>query len=283
VGIGVVDYVTGPDLGFSLFYLVPILWSAWRTGRPAALGMAVLASTCWLTADAGWHGVNGVTIWNGFTRLGIYTSMAWLTSRLRVDQQQLVDLNGKLQDANAKLQDVLKNEQTLARTDALTGLPNRRLFMEELRRATARSHRSGTPIAIAYLDLDHFKLFNDRHGHTAGDAGLRAVGEALRAHVRENDVAARLGGDEFGIVLDRCDEDTARALAARLLHELTRSLAAAPKGAVAVSIGVACFEGPPPSPEDMIDHADAAMYCAKAEGTKGIYVTTIAARGRSTR
>src|SRR5438045_5052440 len=87
-GIGVIDYLTGPDIGFSLFYLIPIVWSAWRTTRSIALGLAVLASASWLAADMPWHGVNAVSLWNRLTRLGVYVSLAWLASRARLDQQQ---------------------------------------------------------------------------------------------------------------------------------------------------------------------------------------------------
>ena len=268
-GIGIADHLTGPDVGFSLFYLAPIVWSAWHTTRSTALCLAVLASVSWVSADTAWHGMNAISLWNGFTRFGIYVSMAWLTSRVRVDQQQL-------QEMNAKLQELLDQEHALARTDALTGLPNRRLFMEELRRASARSHRNKTPIAVVYLDLDRLKTFNDRSGHAAGDGVLRAVGEVLRKNVRENDVAARLGGDEFGMLLDQCTEEKARVVVTRLLREVTGSLQEITKGLVSISIGVACFDDPLLAPDVLIDHSDAAMYCAKAQGTNRIYVTQIA-------
>jgi diguanylate cyclase (GGDEF)-like protein len=269
-GIGVMDYFSGPDVGFSLLYLAPIAWSAWQGDRSASLALALLASALWLIADIAWHGLNVVSAWNGFTRFSIYMSIAWLTSRVWTDQQQLRALN-------ARLQELLEHEQQLARTDALTALPNRRLFVDELRRAAARSHRAKTPLAVAYLDLDRFKAFNDRSGHLAGDAVLKAVGKVLAGHVRGNDLAARLGGDEFGVLLDNCTEQTARITGTRLLDELKTTLADLTKGEVGMSIGVACFDGPPLSPETVIDHADAAMYCAKGQGTNGLFVTHLSA------
>jgi diguanylate cyclase (GGDEF)-like protein len=269
IAIGIIDYLTGPDVGFSLFYLAPIVWGAWHVDRVTGLALAMLASVFWLAADIAWHGLNLVSVWNGLTRFGIYVPMAWLTSSLRLEQQQLRVLN-------ARLQEMLEHEQLLARTDALTLLPNRRLFVDELRRAIARSHRANTPIAVAYLDLDRFKAFNDRYGHVAGDAVLKSVGEVLRTHVRGDDVAARLGGDEFGILFEQCTPQTAGLTARRLLEELNAAAGELTKGAVAMSIGVACFERPPLEPDAIIDHADAAMYCAKAQ-THGLYVTHIAA------
>ena len=268
--IGVIDYVTGPDIGLSLFYLVPIIWSAWRTRQSTAIAVAICASVSWLAADAAWHGLNAVSIWNGVTRFGIYVSMAALTSRVRRDQR-------RLRDANARLQEVLKYEQNLARTDALTSLWNRRLFVDELRRAAARSHRNNAPLAVAYLDLDQFKSLNDRSGHTTGDALLRAIGDVLRATVRGTDVAARLGGDEFGILLEQCTPYTAHAMATRLLQELSVPLEQIANGSVGISIGVACFNSPPLSPDALIAHADAAMYSAKAQGRNRICLTEIVA------
>jgi diguanylate cyclase (GGDEF)-like protein len=267
--IGTVDYLTGPEVGFSLFYLVPIVWSGWNVGRSSSVALALLASAFWFGADTAWHGVNVISVWNGFTRFGIYISMAWLTTRIRTDQQQL-------QVLNARLQELLAHEQHLARSDSLTGLPNRRLFVEELRRAFARSHRSRAPIAVAYLDLDRFKAFNDRSGHPAGDSVLCRIADELRRQVRGNDVAARLGGDEFALLLDQCSEDAARATAMRVMAQMTRALEEVANGQVGVSIGVACFDGPTLIPERAIDHADAAMYCAKGQGTNRVYVTRLA-------
>jgi len=266
--IGALDYVTGPDIGFSLFYLLPIAWCAWHGRRPVAIALAVVAALLWFTADSAWHGVNLVSLWNGFTRLGIYFAIAFLTARLRHDEMRLRALN-------ARLQELLEQEQQLSRTDPLTNLPNRRLFVDELRRASARIHRTGKPIAVAYVDLDRFKAFNDRFGHAAGDAVLRQVARVLAMQVRGNDVAARLGGAQFGLLLDQCPEDSARATMTRLLDRVVAGLGEVGKGDVSVSIGVACFDGPQLAPEAMIDHADAAMYCAKGQGTNRLYITRL--------
>jgi diguanylate cyclase (GGDEF)-like protein len=272
--IGAVDYLTGPRIGFSLFYLVPIVWGAWHGERGLGVALALLAAAFWIAADTAWTGVTVVSMWNGFTRLGIYVSMAVLIARVREDQRALHDLN-------ARLKELLEHEQVLARTDSLTGLPNRRLFLDELRRATARMHRSSKPVAVVYMDLDGFKTFNDKTGHAAGDAVLRRVAEVLSGQVRGTDLAARLGGAQFGVLLDRCSEDSARITATRLLDQLTVALKDVAKGDVGVSVGVACFEDDSFGPEAMIDHADAAMYCAKGQGQNCIYVTRLGASSTS--
>src|SRR5438034_8416734 len=128
ISLGVLDYLTGPDIGFSLFYLVPIAWGSWYCSRPVGFSLALLATACWMGADLSWHGVNAVSIWNGFVRFGIYVSIAWLTSRVRHDSDELHRVNDQLRA-------LLNEEQQVSRTDVLTGLPNRRMFLEALRSA----------------------------------------------------------------------------------------------------------------------------------------------------
>jgi len=247
---------------------VPIAWAGWHCDRRFTVALAVTAASLWFGAEAGWRGVNAISLWNGFTRLGIYVAIALLTSRLRLDEQRLRALN-------ARLQELLEQEQAISRTDPLTSLPNRRLFTDELRRAGARIHRTGKPIAVAYIDLDRFKAYNDRFGHAAGDSVLRAVSDVLRRQVRGTDLAARLGGAQFGVLLDRCSEDNARTTMTRVLDQVVAAVTQA--GDIGVSIGVACFDDPQLGPDAMIDHADAAMYCAKGQGVNRLYVTRLSA------
>jgi diguanylate cyclase (GGDEF)-like protein len=270
LAIGVVDYFTGPDIGFSLFYLLPIGWAAWHLGRIPTLVLTSIASACWLGADAAWHGMDAVVLWNAFTRLGIYAAIGELIVRVRKDRQRLAALNRQLTE-------LLAQEQRLARTDPLTGLANRRMFEDELRRGVARSRRNSTPMAVAYFDLDQFKSLNDRFGHAAGDNLLQRIATLLAGGIRAGDVAARLGGDEFGLLLDGGTE-AARATVDRLLAQVTEVLRDDPAGKVTVSIGVACFDAPPPPAETLIDHADAAMYCAKSQGKNTFYVTHLPAQ-----
>ena len=112
-----------------------------------------------------------------------------------------------------------------ADVDPLTELPNRRAFERELARSLAYVKRHGTGAALLYLDLDDFKRVNDRHGHSAGDAMLRAVASVLGRHVRESDVVARIGGDEFALLLWNCDEADARAKALALEASIGRTIA----------------------------------------------------------
>lgn len=154
--------------------------------------------------------------------------------------------------------------ESLSRTDELTGLLNRRGFMEELRRALGRARRAGEAGVVLYCDLDGFKAVNDRYGHSAGDAMLRHVATLLCQGVREIDAVARLGGDEFAVLL----ADTSRRDGSKRARALERALSQSHcvhQGVqlpVAVSIGQECY-GAEDDADALLARADMAMYCAK--------------------
>ncbi len=148
--------------------------------------------------------------------------------------------------------------------DALTGLPNRRLFLELLRAALRRLGREPGVVAVLFVDVDRFKQVNDLHGHAAGDELLIRIGRLLADEVRPSDVTARHGGDEFTVLLDHLtDEGEAVDVAERILGALRTSTTGP---SVDVSIGVATTTDPALSPETLVAHADAAMYRAKSRG-----------------
>jgi diguanylate cyclase (GGDEF)-like protein len=149
----------------------------------------------------------------------------------------------------------------LALRDQLTGLHNRRFFEEHLEEAIARCARSGEPMALLVVDLDGLKRINDEGGHLAGDEGLRAAAEALRASVRAGDLACRLGGDEFAVILPGADAAAALVVAERA----QRALAEQSGGRVSFSGGVAVDVAGRP-PHELYRRADDAAYHAKASG-----------------
>jgi diguanylate cyclase (GGDEF)-like protein len=144
-----------------------------------------------------------------------------------------------------------------ARTDPLTGLANRRVWCERFDVERERASRSGEPLAVAMLDLDHFKAFNDRFGHPAGDDMLCQVAQAWTSVIRPTDVLARLGGEEFGILLVDTDLETADAVMERLR-------AAVPLDQT-VSIGFVLWAADETA-DDAMRRADEALYAAKAAG-----------------
>ncbi|HVD93233.1 MAG TPA: GGDEF domain-containing protein [Vicinamibacterales bacterium] len=267
--LGTADYATGPDFEFSLLYLVPVIVLAWREDGRVAIGAAVLAAACALTADTALHGVTIFTLWNGFTRLAIYVALAVLGSLVHSNRERLATMNVRL----ARL---LEEEQRLARTDTLTGLANSRAFSDALHRAIARNRRDRTPLAVACFDLDNFKSLNDAQGHAGGDRALLAAAGALTRVARSADLAARIGGDEFAVLLHNCNEAGAHAVAGRMLQELTSVMQRAGTG-LGASVGVACFTDPPDDPDVTLGAADRALYEAKSQGKGRMVIVSVPA------
>ncbi|MCW1989551.1 diguanylate cyclase (GGDEF)-like protein [Bradyrhizobium diazoefficiens] len=159
----------------------------------------------------------------------------------------------------------------MARHDALTGLPNRVLFHEQLEQGLRRTG-SGDQLAVLCLDLDHFKDINDSLGHPIGDALLKEVGRRLKATVGESDTVARLGGDEFAVVqIGRSEEAAARCLAGRLVEVISAPYEIDDHQIViGVSIGISLSPQDGSNADELLKNADLALYRAKADG-RGTY------------
>jgi diguanylate cyclase (GGDEF)-like protein len=143
-----------------------------------------------------------------------------------------------------------------ARSDDLTGLANRRAWRERLAVEIARAERNRGPLCLAVIDLDHFKAYNDTHGHHAGDVALRDTARAWEVQTREVDLLARLGGEEFVLLLPDTPLEEAEQITQRLLDNLTHGLTA--------SAGLAQWHGE--EPDSFYRRADEALYAAKAGG-----------------
>jgi diguanylate cyclase (GGDEF)-like protein len=247
--VGIVTYLVsvamlrdgaGTTAGFGVLVLLPVVWAAlcgWRT--ELAVALAGVAAVYFIPAllvgapryPAGtWRAgvlllVISATL--GFAVIGLVRRVELLLSQLR----------------------------KLARTDELTGLPNRRAWNELLERQLRIAKRTGRPFTVALLDLDHFKAYNDTHGHLTADRLLREVTAAWRAHLREIDVLARWGGDEFSLLLPDSDPDHSAAL----IDRLRQACPQAPFSAGVVRCG-GC------TPHDqVIATADRALYQAKQD------------------
>ena len=158
---------------------------------------------------------------------------------------------------------VLRGLREDAFTDVLTGLGNRRAFQQAIEGMLMQRRESDSDFALLMLDIDHFKRYNDSHGHPEGDEVLRLVGAALRAALRPGDVAARFGGEEFAVLLPGIGGGLALKVAERIRRDLERT--AWPHEPVTVSIGAAQATHDE-SPEHLVARADAALYRAKREG-----------------
>ncbi len=161
-----------------------------------------------------------------------------------------------------------KELEYLSQVDPLTGLFNRRTFVDLAGAALARRHAAAVPSALLYVDLDHFKQINDRYGHRRGDRILATLGDALRARLGEHDVGARLGGDEFVLWLGGADEAQAIAVAEDLLGACPelRKLAGETEPPLSMSIGIAVDGQSRHTLDQLIEAADQAMYDAKKRG-----------------
>lgn len=173
----------------------------------------------------------------------------------------------QLEEANARLKD---NEQLLeyqAHHDALTGLVNRKLFNDRLAMTVKRAARNHCSFALLVIDLNDFKLVNDRHGHAAGDTVLTNVATRLEVAIRASDTAARIGGDEFVLILDAQGNDDDIAEIIEKIAQMVAAPIILPSGErvrVGASIGLAIYPTHGDSPEQLFNHADQAMYRAKA-------------------
>jgi diguanylate cyclase (GGDEF)-like protein len=174
----------------------------------------------------------------------------------------------RMSELVAQVQDQAAQLAALAHNDALTGIPNRRAWDLDLVREMARVRRSGAPLHVALLDVDHFKRFNDTNGHQAGDLLLKSAAAAWKAKLREGDMLARYGGEEFAALLAGCSQAEAVAI-------LDRVRAATPLGET-VSIGVVQWDGRQ-SPEQLIGSADSALYQAKHQGRNRVVAAPPAA------
>ncbi|MBN1962275.1 MAG: GGDEF domain-containing protein [Deltaproteobacteria bacterium] len=268
-GIGLIDYKTGPDYGVELFYLVPVVACGIRFGAKSSITMALAASISWLLADVAGHNDNNdylcISLWNFSTGLILFVSVGVLTARLRSSRETLTSLNERLQR-------LLADEATLARTDPLTGLQNRRGFREAVELEIARAHRQIRPMCLAYIDIDNFKNINDRHGHAVGDELLAQIATALRETIRAGDLPARLGGDEFGILFIGLSLTDSQNIAERILEHIRELAQRFPDCGLGASIGLAYFDNPPDFPDDLLVPADTAMYQAKDNGKAQVVV-----------
>ncbi|MFC1748942.1 GGDEF domain-containing protein [Pseudomonadota bacterium] len=249
--MGVVDYFSGPELSFSLFYTGPVMLAVWYGGHRHGLVVSFFSAVVWLIAEiaVGREYSHMLTlIWNTIVRLAFFILVMELLLSVR---------------------DKVTTLESLASTDPLTGLVNRRFFLEQLERECARVRRYPEIFTIAYLDLDNFKYVNDTNGHLVGDELLQCVGEVLKSNLRESDMAARLGGDEFAVFFPTMRESTSKQVIEKLHVNLLNAMEE--KGwPVTFSIGVVTYIEPLANIREMVKMADDLMYKVKKSGKDNI-------------
>ncbi len=191
-----------------------------------------------------------------------------LLARVRI-HTKLKLLQDELREKNVLL-------ETLSVTDVLTGLANRRRLMTRLEEEVARARRYKTPLSVVMIDIDHFKRVNDEHGHAMGDEVLRNIGGMLKAGVRTTDLAARYGGEELTLVLPHTDIPAALQVAENLRERFAevehRLDGVTVKKTVSMGVAARDGQGDMPSAEDLLKHADEALYRAKQGGRNRVEV-----------
>lgn len=185
------------------------------------------------------------------------------------------DAKAELRRKNVDLEQMLTRAERLASTDELTGLQNRRRFIQLLGREWASSRRYGHVFSVGIADLDGFKALNDSEGHAVGDEALRRIGVLLSSSLREVDVCARYGGDEFAFLLPHTPREGAAVALSRVADQLQRERNAWGRAMadLGMSIGVASTEDKAlGSPQDLVETADRALYEAKRSGGRRVVV-----------
>ncbi|MDY0341904.1 MAG: GGDEF domain-containing protein [Coriobacteriia bacterium] len=242
--VALLDYLTGEELSFSVFYLLPVLLAGTFISRDAGRAAALAGAVVWgyLEVEARVYSAAWVVVWNTTVRLIFFLAINELVRVARRAHER---------------------ERALSRTDSLTGIANRRVFTEHIEREIAKSGRDGRSFTIVYLDLDHFKRVNDFHGHSEGDGLLRAVAETISSELRTVDLVARIGGDEFGLVLTATSAEGAQMLLARVAEALRRETGE--RWGVSATFGAVTFVEPPATADSAVKLADELMYRGKSQ------------------
>ena len=254
--VAFLDYTTGTEFSFSLFYLLPISLISWMISERLGLVFAILSSCVWIAVDV-LLGNSNITsnlfayLWNATARLGFFLLPVFMI----------------------RLQRALLREQELARTDFLTGVLNTRFFHELAQMEINRSVRYKRPFTIAFIDADNFKTINDTFGHTTGDIVLRAIAMNIKTHLRRTDIVARVGGDEFVVLLSETNAQTAPIVISNMQRTLVKEMNES-GWSVTFSIGVLTLSAQRLSVDEMLGRADQLMYMVKNNGKNNIQYAT---------
>ena len=249
--LGVLDYVTGPDLSLFIFYLVPVAIATWFAGPSSGVALSVLSAVTWSLADILETHVGrnaAVPYWNLFMELSFFFLASSVLAGLRSSMER---------------------EQKQGRIDYLTGAVNSRYFEELAEREIQRALRYRHIFTAAYLDLDNFKAVNDSKGHQEGDRLLRLVVSTIVDSVRATDIVARLGGDEFIILFPETGSDMARTAVEKIRDKLLEIMIAN-DWPVTFSFGLVTFDSAPQSVHHLVKLADTVMYEVKKSGKDGL-------------
>jgi len=245
--VGILTHLAGPELSSAVFYSIPIVLVTWFTSRSIGLIFSTLSALAWLIVDltsGATYSHSTIPYWNGVSRLSSFFILTIVLSSLK---------------------GILKQEKELSRIDFLTGIRNRRYFIELANMEINRVRRYEHPLTMVCLDLDNFKAVNDCFGHTTGDILLRLVAHTIQENIRVTDTVARLGGDEFGILMPETGRNVAEVIIQRV-QKINLDYMRKHGWPVTLSIGVVTLTSPPSTVDEMLRISDRLMYTAKKNG-----------------
>ena len=242
--IGLLDYMTGNEVAFSLFYMVPVALVTVAVNLNTGLVMSFLSALTLQAAEL----AAGQTF--------SHPSLYFLNTLIRTLFYAVVVY------LLAELQKSREEERQAARTDFITGAVNARYFNELLQMEISRIRRYPHPITLVYIDVDNFKLVNDLFGHKIGDEVLRCIASELKSQLRGTDTVARLGGDEFVMLLPSTRQPEARVVVSKVYTHLLETMRQR-NWPVTFSMGVVTCEFSPYSAEQLVNMADELMYEVK--------------------
>lgn len=251
LSLGIIDYYSGHELVFAIFYLIIISISTLFANLSFGIFISILSASVGLWVDI-LYPVNYTSvvfpIMNNTFRLCYYILHTMLISKLLSLYQQ---------------------SRELSLIDPLTKINNYRSFQIQLQHEINIAHRTQLPLSIVYFDIDNFKLINDNHGHSTGDLLLQTIASCINKIIRPSDVIARLGGDEFALLLPETDYINAKPIIDRIQQEVL-NVALTNKWPISLSIGVVIFKECSITIDEMIKIADELMYTVKNEGKNNI-------------
>jgi diguanylate cyclase (GGDEF)-like protein len=259
ISVGILNHIAGPQLSLTIFYMIPIALVTWFTRRSIGFIFSILGALTWLIADL----TSGTTYfppdipyWNGVARLGSLFILTFILSALK---------------------NTLKQEKEFSRIDFLTGVRNRRYFIELVNMEINRARRYDHPFTVVCIDLDNFKTVNDCFGHSTGDILLRLVARTIQENIRATDTVARLGGDEFAILMPETGRDVAEVILQKV-RKINLEIMRNHGWPVTLSIGVVTFTSPPSTVDETLRISDQLMYSAKNNGKNSIRHEVFGAR-----
>lgn len=249
--LGFTDYISGYEMSFSIFYLIPISFVIFFSSFRYGAVMSVIAAGTWLAADQlSGNKYSNVFIpyWNAMMRLGYFLLHSFIIS---------------------KLLDEIKKIKEISTRDSLTGLPNWRFFEEYTSKELQKAKRTKLPFTLCYIDLDNFKQINDTLGHNAGNDLLQIISEIINKNIRPGDIAARIGGDEFVVFLAEVDYEKSHNVLLRIKDNVITTMKSN-NWLVTLSMGAITYHLALSQIDVMVKQVDELMYSVKKEGKNNL-------------